>query len=109
MSTSCFDDAIPVADRINVTMDGLSMPIGLWDLYWDSALIYTRLFQILASEKLGYNVEVLGGSSNSNSVVHRLGGCNSSDAGDRVQAECISEPRYYHFSFESWGNYQKRS
>ncbi|CAK9106505.1 40S ribosomal protein S6 [Durusdinium trenchii] len=85
-------------------MDGVSMPIGVWDLYWDSGLIFARIFQILASEKLGYNVEILGGSSNSNSVVFRLAGCNESDV---LSASCFSAPRRFHFSFESWGNYQQ--
>ncbi|CAK9079698.1 unnamed protein product [Durusdinium trenchii] len=101
---TCFKDAIQPADRVDITMDGVSMPIGVWDLYWDSGLIFARIFQILASEKLGYNVEILGGSSNSNSVVFRLAGCNESDV---LSASCFSAPRRFHFSFESWGNYQQ--
>ena len=35
-SVSCLRDAIPAAERINITMDGVSMPLGIWQNAWDS-------------------------------------------------------------------------
>ena len=103
----CFEDAIPPASRVNITIDGESMPIGLWELQWDSASLMTRIFEILVSEKLGYNAVKLGGTGSSTPVLYRLGGCEEATSnppgnGKSFEDDCLSKPRRFHFSFESW-------
>ncbi|CAK9043774.1 unnamed protein product [Durusdinium trenchii] len=83
------------------------MPIGLWELKWDSASIMTRIFEILVSEKLGYKVVNLGGTGSSTPVLYRLGGCeeatsNPPNNGKSFEEDCLTKPRRFHFSFESW-------
>ena len=99
---TCFDDAIPLGNRTNITLDGLSMPIGTWELKWDSASLVTRIFEILASEKLGFHVENLGGHSSSTPVAYMLGGCSTwNPKPENVRRECV-HARRFHFAFESW-------
>ena len=97
---TCFDDAIPFGNRTNITLDGLSMPIGTWELKWDSASLVTRIFEILASEQLGFHVENLGGHSASTPVAYMLGGCSTWKP-ENVRMECV-HARRFHFAFESW-------
>eukprot|EP00438_Fugacium_kawagutii_P023727 Skav228054 [mRNA] locus=scaffold1188:261531:273422:+ [translate_table: standard] len=99
-NANCFEDAIPVVSRSNITVDGLSMPIGTWELQWDSASIVTRIFEILSSEKLGFHVANLGGHSSSTPVVYKLGGCLTWTPED-IGRDCV-HPRRFHFAFESW-------
>ena len=99
---TCFDDAIPLGNRTNITLDGLSMPIGTWELKWDSSSLVTRIFEILASEKLGFHVENLGGHSSSTPVAYMLGGCSTwNPKPENVRRECV-HARRFHFAFESW-------
>lgn len=78
------------------------MPIGTWELKWDSASLVTRIFEILASEKLGFHVENLGGHSSSTPVAYMLGGCSTwNPKPENVRRECV-HARRFHFAFESW-------
>lgn len=41
---------------MNITLDGYSMPLGIWQLSWDTSLIMGKIFGILVSEMLGYHI-----------------------------------------------------
>lgn len=49
-ATTCLQDGIPEDQRQNITIDGVSMPLGLAMGNWDSAQLVTSVYQILASE-----------------------------------------------------------
>ncbi|CAK9058310.1 unnamed protein product [Durusdinium trenchii] len=95
----CFLDAIPESDRVNLTLDGYSMPVGLWRGAWDSSLISSKIYGILLSEIMGYQVEY-GTGSGSYSYIWMLAGCSQLNPTD-IQADCVP-PRRWHFAFESW-------
>ena len=101
-STNCFEDAIPLERRANITIDGESMPLSTWRLSWDSSILLSLIFEILAAEKLGFLVDSTTGPS-STDVLYMLAGC-SQRAPDDVKADCIL-PRRFHFCFESWQGY----
>ena len=95
----CLDDAIPKQNRANITVDGVSMPLSLWKLSWDSGMLFASIFEILAAEKLGYNVDATVGPS-STDVLYMLAGCSQRAPAD-PKADCVL-PRRFHLSFESW-------
>ena len=41
---------------MNITLDGYSTALGIWQLSWDTSLISSKVFGILVSEMLGYNI-----------------------------------------------------
>ena len=49
-ATTCLQDGIPEDQRQNLTIDGVSMPLGVATGGWDSVDLVTRVYQILASE-----------------------------------------------------------
>ena len=49
-ATTCLQDGIPEDQRQNLTIDGVSMPLGVATSGWDSVDLVTRVYQILASE-----------------------------------------------------------
>ncbi|CAK9105598.1 40S ribosomal protein S6 [Durusdinium trenchii] len=75
------------------------MPVGLWRGAWDSSLISSKIYGILLSEIMGYQVEY-GTGSGSYSYIWMLAGCSQLNPTD-IQADCVP-PRRWHFAFESW-------
>ena len=51
-------DVVPVADRINIVVNGESLPIGFSSPDWDSAKIYSRIAEIITQEILGFNTQM---------------------------------------------------
>lgn len=99
---TCFEDGIPLSKRANITIDDIAGPLSTWRLSWDSSLLLSHIFEILAAEKLGFVVDAETGPS-STDVLYMLAGC-SQRAPDDVKADCIL-PRRFHFCFESWQGY----
>ena len=97
-SVSCLWDAIPAAERINITMDGVSMPLGIWQNAWDSSVIISQMYGIIASEVLGLHVEFATGPA-SELILGKLAGC--AHQGFEIVGDC-GPPRRFHVSFENW-------
>lgn len=97
-SVSCLPDAIPAAERINITMDGVSMPLGIWQNAWDSSVIISQMYGIIASEVLGLHVEFATGPA-SELILGKLAGC--AHQGFEIVGDC-GPPRRFHVSFENW-------
>ncbi|CAJ1351250.1 unnamed protein product [Effrenium voratum] len=95
----CFSDGIPPERRSDVWVDDQLVPLRTWRLDWDSALITSQIFEILAAERLGYNVAEPGKGSSSTDVIYMLAGCLERAADLDT---CRDQPRRYHISFESW-------
>ena len=56
-STTCLPGAVSVENRKNLTtLDGESIPIGVVVGGWRSAHLTSAMFEILASEIMGYNL-----------------------------------------------------
>ncbi|CAE7337327.1 RPS6 [Symbiodinium natans] len=97
-SQTCFQDAIPDEDRFNISLDGLSMPLGIWQNAWDSSGIVSNIYGILASEKLGFKIYSETGPA-SELILGKLAGCDH--AGFAITGNC-GPPRRFHVSFENW-------
>jgi len=54
--SSCLPDAIDPTLRKDVVVDGVTMPLGIFQLGWQSASMNYDIFRIFAAEVLGYNV-----------------------------------------------------
>ncbi|CAK9055724.1 40S ribosomal protein S6 [Durusdinium trenchii] len=95
---TCFPNAIPHLDRVNITFDDIMMPIGIWQNAWDSSGIVSQIYKIIASEKLGFFVnEEIGPASEL--ILGKLAGC--SHQGFAITGDC-GAPRRFHVSFENW-------
>ncbi|CAE7335693.1 RPS6 [Symbiodinium natans] len=91
----CLPNPVEERFRKNVTVDGISRPIGIWVNGWDSAEVVSELYGILVSELMGYNVELSEGS-NGRTQVQRLAGCYG------APEDGCGPPRKYHIGLESW-------
>ena len=58
--SSCLNgsDVVPVADRIDIVINGKSMPIGFTSPDWESAMIFSRIAEIITQEVLGFNTQM---------------------------------------------------
>eukprot|EP00435_Cladocopium_sp_Y103_P020125 s928_g4.t3 len=84
--------------RLNVTVDGLSVPIGIASANWNSVELVSKIFGILVSEVVGYHV-VDGLEQGSAEMIYRLSGCPPSM---KSMSECWKSPRRFHFALETW-------
>eukprot|EP00439_Symbiodinium_sp_Y106_P025847 s6778_g3.t1 len=98
--TTCLPHAIPESDRKNVVVDGESMPLGIWTSSFDSATIVSKIYEILAQERLGYNT-IMDFGSTSRMQVFKLAGCDR-DPVHMTNARNCGPPRRYHVSMEFW-------
>jgi len=51
-------DVVPEADRVDITINGQSMPIGFSGPEWDSAKLYSKIAEIITKEILGFKTMV---------------------------------------------------
>ncbi len=51
-------DVVPEADRVDITINGQSMPIGFSGPEWDSAKLYSKIAEIITKEILGFKTTV---------------------------------------------------
>eukprot|EP00439_Symbiodinium_sp_Y106_P032155 s4992_g3.t2 len=98
--TTCLPDAIPEEDRQNVVVDGESMPLGIWTSAFDSSTIVSKIYEIIAQERLGYNTLMDFGSA-SKIQVFKLAGCDHDPIEMTSLGNC-GPPRRYHISLEFW-------
>eukprot|EP00439_Symbiodinium_sp_Y106_P000555 s6003_g1.t1 len=91
---TCLPEAIPEESRSNITLEGISMPIGVSSGDWDAAIIISEIAGILVSKILGYNYR-LGLEPTSLNRLLRLAGCTS--------PESCTTPSSYHIAMEIFG------
>eukprot|EP00931_Biecheleriopsis_adriatica_P049451 TRINITY_DN28607_c1_g1_i1.p1 TRINITY_DN28607_c1_g1~~TRINITY_DN28607_c1_g1_i1.p1 ORF type:complete len:1454 (-),score=224.85 TRINITY_DN28607_c1_g1_i1:90-4385(-) len=84
-------------EQQNISISGMSMPIGIWVLDWASAKIYSALAQIILEEVLMYNVSLHGPGCCSPTAIWALSGCKDG-------VECYTDPPVSekHLVFEAW-------
>jgi len=102
----CFSDAIPESQRRNITVGGQSMPIGSLPMSWDSAQFLQHLFEILVSEKLGYNYVNWGAVGNVQQAYFLLGSCQNPPGNSMEERQCGLEGfvTKHHVVMEVWGS-----
>eukprot|EP00929_Paragymnodinium_shiwhaense_P028447 TRINITY_DN16481_c0_g3_i3.p1 TRINITY_DN16481_c0_g3~~TRINITY_DN16481_c0_g3_i3.p1 ORF type:complete len:675 (-),score=64.56 TRINITY_DN16481_c0_g3_i3:1268-3292(-) len=98
---ACLPDALPPTK--NITVDGDVMPVGIWVADWNSSILASSVFRILAEEVLGYNVffspdyGIFGGTSSS--AIWALAGCLPNE--DCLRNNSTWAPaRRYHIALE---------
>ena len=102
--SSCLTDPIPENARNNITIDGQSLPLGLWVHDWDSAAVVTEVMKILVEETLGYHVVIGPAGTSSDKGIHALAGCpNGEDCSDGfLQQGSQPVSSRWHLVFETW-------
>ncbi|CAE8680241.1 unnamed protein product [Polarella glacialis] len=98
---TCLPDALPENQRSNITVGGVSMPLGVWSCQWASGYVSAYVFSILAGEVLGYQIAEGGGSS-STQMVFALGGCLDPKAYGTDPKCGTGVPVTNHVGFENW-------
>ncbi|CAE7186128.1 unnamed protein product [Symbiodinium microadriaticum] len=88
-----------------VSATGVSMPIGLPTVNWDSARINREIMVIVFREILGYNAESTRTISGSDKAVLAVAGCQDIDAGSMEDRKCSlpGVPFEDHVTMEVWG------
>jgi len=101
---ACLPNPVPEADRVNVTMQGVSMPLGLVTVAWDSALVQREIFLIVAKEILGFNAESVGIWYWSSAAAYlKVAGCQSDDETLPIEdLQCAEQPWTEHMTLEAW-------
>ncbi|CAK9114059.1 Zinc finger CCCH domain-containing protein 55 [Durusdinium trenchii] len=102
----CFPDAVPASQRKNITIAGQSMPVGSLRMGWDSAKFLQHLFEILVTEKMGYNIEDLGVANNAQTALFLLGNCQNAGGNTMDERQC-GLPGYVtrtHVTMEFWNS-----
>eukprot|EP00434_Breviolum_minutum_P000845 symbB.v1.2.000743.t1/scaffold36.1/size400579/15 len=95
----CFQEAISPSERKNVTLDGVSMPLGIAVGNWDSAILVNEIYSILVSEVLGFNI-IKSLTRTSRAQVFVLAGCNGDE--EAVPGVVCPKPRRLHVALENW-------
>ena len=88
---TCLPEALPENQRSNITVEGISMPIGITSGDWDANIIINEIAGIVVSEVLGYNYR-LGLEIHSLNRLLRLAGCANPDS--------CTTPSSYHIAME---------
>ncbi|CAE8652094.1 unnamed protein product [Polarella glacialis] len=101
---TCLLDALPENQRSNITVGGVSMPLGVWSCHWASGYVSAYVFSILAGEVLGYQIAEGGGSS-SKQMVFALGGCLDPKAYGTDPKCGTGVPVINHVGFENWNSF----
>ncbi|CAE7270599.1 elmMI, partial [Symbiodinium sp. KB8] len=98
--TPCLPHAIPESARKNVVVDGESMPLGIWTSSFDSATIVSKIYEIIAQERLGFNT-IMDFGNTSRTQVFKLAGCDH-DSVEMTNVRNCGPPRRFHISMEFW-------
>eukprot|EP00929_Paragymnodinium_shiwhaense_P028452 TRINITY_DN16481_c0_g5_i2.p1 TRINITY_DN16481_c0_g5~~TRINITY_DN16481_c0_g5_i2.p1 ORF type:complete len:1007 (-),score=58.41 TRINITY_DN16481_c0_g5_i2:85-3105(-) len=84
-----------------VTVDGLTIPLGVWMNDWESARMASYVFRILAEDVLGYEVVFGPPGDGSVSAIWALAGCVPNQ--DCLHNDSRKEPiRRYHVALETY-------
>eukprot|EP00929_Paragymnodinium_shiwhaense_P067699 TRINITY_DN3403_c0_g1_i2.p1 TRINITY_DN3403_c0_g1~~TRINITY_DN3403_c0_g1_i2.p1 ORF type:complete len:988 (-),score=64.64 TRINITY_DN3403_c0_g1_i2:265-3228(-) len=96
---ACLPHALPATRK--VTVDGETMPLGLWVFNWESPIVASHVFRILAQDVLGYEVVFGPRGTISASAIWALAGCAPNI--DCLHNDSLREPvRRYHLALEAW-------
>ena len=82
-----YPDAIPASERRNITMEGVSMPLGLVSRTGDSGRAWREVGHIVYGELMGYNTGSTEDWSN-REIAHRLAGCRNPKSWVLEDADC---------------------
>ena len=96
----CLPDAVREDERLNITVEGVSMPVGLAVGNWESAYLVADMFQILTQEVLGYHAQQGISSGGSTTMALQLAGCD----GVVERPEECPWPSRFHVALELWPN-----
>ena len=96
----CLPDAVREDERLNITVEGVSMPVGVAAGNWESAYLVADMFQILTQEVLGYHAHQEVSTGGSTAMALRLAGC---DMVVERPEEC-PWPSRFHVALELWPN-----
>lgn len=95
---TCLPNAVLENQRSNISFDGMSLPVGIWQNGWDSSGIVSQIYRIVVSERLGFHVAFDVGPA-SELILGKLAGC--AHEGFAITGDC-GPPRRFHVSFENW-------
>ncbi|CAK9021819.1 unnamed protein product [Durusdinium trenchii] len=93
------EEAVPWSRRRNVTLDGVSMPLGIVIGNWGSAKLVSNVYRIIVSEVLGLHVDQTYISSSREQILE-LVGCDGDPAVDST-TQCGLNTRW-HVTVENW-------
>lgn len=105
-AASCLPEAFPEIARKNVLGD---IPVGIFKLEWDSALLAAHVAQVLISEVVGYNVVYSGISDDSDAASLALSGCSQDKGGFRCLEGPLPDDHPHHAAFELWSPEQTQA
>eukprot|EP00933_Yihiella_yeosuensis_P028794 TRINITY_DN22607_c0_g1_i1.p1 TRINITY_DN22607_c0_g1~~TRINITY_DN22607_c0_g1_i1.p1 ORF type:complete len:1129 (-),score=162.52 TRINITY_DN22607_c0_g1_i1:633-4019(-) len=102
----CLPNAIPESSRTMITVNGIQMPLSVWQLNWATGILVGRIFRILSAEVLGYNTtDTVGGSVFQGLLA--LAGCanvkGAVQGGERCDDNSLEGP-HYHIMLEGWAS-----
>ena len=105
VANRCFDDAIDPADRLNITIDGISMPFTIGYGNWAGPRVTANVLQIFLAEQVGYNAEIQPGGSEGTSQAILDGSLHSAvelwpsyikpGTFERLESESVVKPLAY--------------
>ncbi|CAE7573230.1 unnamed protein product [Symbiodinium sp. CCMP2592] len=104
VNAECLSTFVPASARLNVTIEGVSMPIGLPTVNWDSARINREIMIIVFREILGYNAEITRTIGGSDKAFLAVAGCQDIDALSMEDRKCSlpGVPFEDHVTMEVW-------
>ena len=99
-ATQCLPQAVPENQRLNISLEGVSMPVGVASGDWPSAALAAKMFQILVQEVLGYHSHQGLNEGGSSAAIQELAGCDTVSESPEL---CPWPPRR-HVALEIWPN-----
>ena len=99
-ASQCLPDAVPENQRLNISLEGVSMPVGITAGNWPSAGLAAKMLHIMVQEVLGYHAHEHLNDGGSTAIVQELAGC--ADIVERPEL-CPWPPRD-HIGLEIWPN-----
>eukprot|EP00929_Paragymnodinium_shiwhaense_P108099 TRINITY_DN74421_c0_g1_i1.p1 TRINITY_DN74421_c0_g1~~TRINITY_DN74421_c0_g1_i1.p1 ORF type:complete len:897 (+),score=70.36 TRINITY_DN74421_c0_g1_i1:39-2729(+) len=91
-----------------IVVGGVQMPLGIWPMAWDTAMLVAHVMRIVAEDLLGLDVALGPGDHRAGisvTSIKALAGCRVSE--DEVE-DCLGDPSKdaadlrYHLAFETW-------
>ena len=97
---TCLPNAILETARKSI--DGVNMPIGLFNQNWDSAQLVTHVALLLMSEAVGYNTILSGLDGSGSAAPIALAACTEDAAGLHCGSGPVPDTNPHHAAFEVW-------
>ena len=99
-SSLCLPDGIAESQRVNLTSDGESYPLGIWSPTWSAATLTSAVMEILLNEKQGFRTRLSGGPATLDGFFAMAGCETPTEIADRGCG--IPQKTYYHVHLEGW-------